>query len=35
MIDRLRGRIEDCGDHWVVVDLGAVSLRVHTTRTTL
>jgi holliday junction DNA helicase RuvA len=35
MMDRIRGRIEECGDDWVIVDLGAISLRVHTTHTTL
>jgi Holliday junction DNA helicase RuvA len=35
MMDRIRGRIEECGDDWVIVDLGAVGLRVHTTHTTL
>ena len=35
MIDHVRGRIEECGDDWTIVDLGAVSLRVHTTHTTL
>ena len=35
MIDRIRGRIEACGDDWVTVDLGAISLRVNTTRSTL
>ena len=35
MIERLRGRIDECGDEWVIVDLGAVSLRVNATRTTL
>ena len=34
-MDRIRGRIEECGDDWVIVDLGAISLRVHTTHTTL
>ena len=35
MIERIRGRIDACGDDWVIVDLGAVSLRVNATRTTL
>ena len=34
-MDRIRGRIEECGDDWVIIDLGAISLRVHTTHTTL
>ncbi len=35
MIDSIRGRIGERGDDWVIVDLGAVSLRVNTTRGTL
>lgn len=35
MIESIRGRVEERGDDWVVVDLGAVSLRVNTTHATL
>lgn len=35
MIERIRGRVEERGADWVVVNLGVVSLRVHTTSTTL
>ena len=35
MIERIRGRVEERGADWVVVNLGVVSLRVHTTSTTV
>lgn len=35
MIDRVRGRVAECGEDWVIVDLGAISLRVNTTRGTM
>jgi Holliday junction DNA helicase RuvA len=35
MIDSIRGRAGERGDDWVIVDLGAVSLRVNTTRGTV
>ena len=35
MIESIAGRLAGAGDDWVVVDLGAVCLRVNTTRTTL
>jgi Holliday junction DNA helicase RuvA len=35
MIERIRGRVGERGDDWVTVDMGAVSVRVSTTRSTL
>ncbi len=35
MIERIRGRVEERGADWVVLDLGAISLRIHTTNATL
>lgn len=35
MIDCIRGRLSECGEDWVVVDLGAVALRVQSTGSTL
>lgn len=35
MIERIRGRLEERGADWAIINLGVVSLRVHTTGTTL
>ncbi len=35
MIERIRGRLEERADDSVVIDLGAVCLRVHTSKTTV
>lgn len=35
MIDSIRGRVGERGEDWLIVDLGALSVRVNTTRGTL